>query len=214
MCGDFNVRHSAWDPGGPAENMHADRLMAAADLLGLTLSTPVEAGPMHFPYNEALTATVIDLMFVPTEVSLTVEHSILADMRGTSDHAPLTVVLPGPDSEVPVTRWSIIAGSDEESAYRGKVLDALAPLLTWEGQSVDELDDVVSTIAVIFAKAWGSHAKESRRGKHSNRWWTLECADAIAVYRASRDQDDWHDYHRTMRAAKRDFFKKRIHIAS
>jgi hypothetical protein len=161
--------------------------MAVADSLGLTLSTPVEAGPTHFPYNKVLTATVIDLMFVPTEVSLTVEHSILADMRGTSDHAPLTVVLPGLDSGVPVTRWSILAGSDKESAYRGEVLDALEPLLTWEGQSIGDLDDVILAIAIIFTKAWGSHAKESRQGKHSNGWWTLECADAIAVYRASRD---------------------------
>jgi hypothetical protein len=146
---------------------------------GLTLSTPVEAGPTHFPYNKALMATVIDLMFVPTEVSLTVEHSILMDMRGTSDHAPLTVVLPGPDSEVLVTHWSIIAGSDEESTYRGEVLDALEPLLAWEGQSIGDLDDVILAIAVIFTKAWGSHAKESHQGKHSNGWWTLECTDAL-----------------------------------
>jgi hypothetical protein len=211
MCGNFNVCHSAWDPGGPSENVHADHLMAAAESLGLTFSTLVEAGRMHFPYNKALMATIIDLMFIPTEVSLTVEHSILADMRGMSDHTPLMVVLPGPGSEVPVTRWSIIAGSDEESAYRGEVLDALEPLLAWEGQSIGDLDDVVLVIALIFTKAWGSHAKESRWGKHSNGWWTLECADAITVYWASRDQDDWHDYRCTMRAAKRDFFEECIH---
>jgi hypothetical protein len=74
MCGDFNIRHASWDPNGPEVCVHADRLMAVCDALGLTLSSPVEEGPTHFPYNEDLTPTVIDLMFVPAEVSLTTEH--------------------------------------------------------------------------------------------------------------------------------------------
>jgi hypothetical protein len=119
MCGDFNVRHIDWDPLGPATNTHAEHLTAIANTVGLHLSTPVEAGPTHFPYNEYLTPTVIDLFFIPAELSLTVRHEIHADMRGTSDHTPLTVMLPGPGSQVPVTRWAIKARSDEEAAYKG-----------------------------------------------------------------------------------------------
>jgi endonuclease/exonuclease/phosphatase family metal-dependent hydrolase len=103
MCGDFNIRHASWDPNGPEVCVHVDRLMAVCDALRLTLSSPVEEGPTHFPFNEALTPTVIDLMFVPAEGSLTTEHEIHPDLRGTSDHAPLMVTLPGLDSEVPVT---------------------------------------------------------------------------------------------------------------
>jgi hypothetical protein len=215
MCGDFNIRHVSWDPNGPEVCVHADCLMAVCDALGLTLSSPVEEGPTHFPFNEALTPTVIDLMFVPAEVSLTMEHEIHPDLRGMSDHAPLTVTLPGPDSEVPVTRWSIQAGSDEEQAYLGEVLESLELLLTWEGQTVGEVDRVVEAISAAFLKAWESQAKETRRGKHSNGWWTQECSDSIAVYRASRDADDWADYRRVMHAAKRDFFEDRMnHVAS
>jgi hypothetical protein len=215
MCGDFNIRHAAWDPNGPEVCVHADRLMAVCDALGLTLSSPVEEGPTHFPYNEDLTPTVIDLMFVPAEVSLTTEHEIHPDLRGTSDHAPLTVTLPGPDSEVPVTRWSIQSGSDEEQAYLGEVLESLELLLGWEGQTAEEVDEVVEAISTAFSKAWDSQAKETRRGKHSNGWWTQECSDSIAVYRTSHDADDWADYRRMMRTAKRDFFEDRInHVAS
>jgi hypothetical protein len=135
MCGDFNIRHASWDPNRPEVCVHADRLMAVCDALGLTLSSPVAEGPTHFPYNEDLTPTIIDLMFVPAEVSLTTEHEIHPDLRGTSDHAPLTVTLPGPDSEVPVTRWSIQLGSDKEQAYLGEVLESLELLLGWEGQT-------------------------------------------------------------------------------
>jgi hypothetical protein len=189
--------------------------MAVCNVLGLTLSSPVEEGPTHFPYNEDLTPTVIDLMFVPAEVSLTTEHEIHPDMRGTSDHAPLMVTLPGPDSEVPVTRWSIQSGTDEEQAYLGKVLESLELLLGWEGQTAEEVDEVVMAISTAFFKAWDSQAKETRRGKHSNGWWTQECSDSIAVYRALCDADDWVDYQCVMRAAKHDFFEDRInHVAS
>jgi hypothetical protein len=154
-------------------------------------------------------------MFVPVEVSLTTEHKIHPDLRGTSDHAPLTVTLPGPDSEVPVTRWSIQSGSDKEQAYLGEVLESLELLLGWEGQTAGEVDEIVEAISTAFSKAWDARAKETRRGKHSNRWWTQECSDSIAVYRASRDADDWADYRRVMRAAKREFFDDRInHVAS
>jgi hypothetical protein len=63
MCGDFNIRHAAWDPTGPEVCVHADCLMVVCDALGLTLSSPVEESPTHFPYNEDLTPTVIDLFF-------------------------------------------------------------------------------------------------------------------------------------------------------
>jgi hypothetical protein len=215
MCGDFNIRHASWDPYGPEVCVHADHLMVVCDVLGLTLSLPMEEGPTHFPYNEDLTPTIINLMFVPAEVSLTTEHEIHPDLRGTSDHAPLRVTLPGPDSEVLVTRWSIQVETDEEQAYLGEVLKSLELLLGWEGQTAEEVDGVVEAISAAFSKAWDSQAKETCRGKHSNGWWTQECSNSIAVYCASRDADDWADYQRVMRAAKRDFFEDRInHVAS
>jgi hypothetical protein len=154
MCGDFNIRHMSWDPNRPEVCVHADCLMAVCDVLGLTLSSPMEEGPTHFPYNEDLMPTIIDLMFVPAEVSLTTEHEIHPDMRGTSDHAPLTVTLPGLDSEVPVTRWSIQSGSDKKQAYLGKVLESLELLLGWEGHTAGEVDEVVEAISAAFSKAW------------------------------------------------------------
>ena len=103
MGGDFNVRHKNWDPDyRPDSNIHAERLVAAADRLGLTRCLPSVAGPTHFPFNRNLSPTVIDLIFVRDELSLQIVHHILPDDRGPSDHAPLIVTVPGPDSLVPV----------------------------------------------------------------------------------------------------------------
>jgi hypothetical protein len=38
MCGDFNIRHVLWDSEGPEACVHADRLVAVAQSLGLALS--------------------------------------------------------------------------------------------------------------------------------------------------------------------------------
>jgi hypothetical protein len=105
--------------------------------------------------------------------------------------------------------------TSQEATYLGEVLESLESLLGWEGQTVGEVDEVVEAISTAFSRAWESQAKETHRGKHSNRWWTQECSDTIATYCALRDADDWSDYWHMMRTAKCDFFKDHInHVAS
>src|SRR6202035_617759 len=141
MCGDFNVRSARWDPLGPAVNIYADRLEAIAERMGLSLSTPEEAGPTHFPYAEQLRPTVIDLMFIPEEETLVTHHSIIPEERGTLDHAPLVITLQAPRSQVPATRWDIRKGSDEEASFLEDVALKLQTLLQWEGSTIAEIDE-------------------------------------------------------------------------
>jgi Endonuclease-reverse transcriptase len=115
MGGDFNVRHKSWDLNYLLEsNIHAECLMAAADCLGLGRCLRVVPGPTHFPFNQFLSPTVIDLLFICEELSIRVSHQILPDARVPSDHAPLVVNVPDPDSLIPVTQWSIKLESDAE----------------------------------------------------------------------------------------------------
>src|ERR1700733_1396038 len=180
MCGDFNVRSDHWDPLGPAVNIHADRLEAVVDYLGLARSLPEQAGPTHFPYAEGLRPTVIDLMFVLDTEALAVRHSIEPEERGTSDHPPLIIILSAPGSQVPVTKWGIRKDSDEEASFLGDVASGLQALSMWRGSSIAEVDVIVSAISSVFSMAWASHAKESRLCKRSKGWWNRECSDAIA----------------------------------
>jgi Endonuclease-reverse transcriptase len=211
MCGDFNVRHRSWDPGGPETSVHADRLLMAAGGCGLALGLPTMAGLTHFSPQWGFGDTVIDLMFIWVEDSLVLRYNIRVDVRGQSDHVPLTVVLPGPESYIPATRWTISADSDEEEAYLVAVLSRLQPLLQWRGDSMAEIDEVVKAISDVFATAWSAHAKEKCLSKNSKGWWTGACSHNLATFRASHVDEDWKQYHHTMRAAKQKFFDGRIH---
>src|SRR6202790_5117279 len=215
LCGDMNVRHSDWDPLGPDRNIHAERLVASTERLGLGLCLPAEPGPTPFPFNRDLSPTVIDLMFVREDLSLVYQHTIVPEGRGPSDHAPLVISIPAPDSLVPVTRWLLPRDSDAEFDYLVEVRSALAPLLAWRGTTPQELEEITSAISSIFSKAWDSHAKEFRLGRHSKGWWTQDCTDALAIFHVSHMKEDWSAYRSTMRAAKRNFFELKIHeIAS
>jgi hypothetical protein len=80
-----------------------------------------------------------------------------------------------------------------------------------EGDSTAEIDEVVKAISDVFAMAWSAHAKEKCLSKNSKGWWTDTCSHDLATFHASRTDEDWRQYHRTMRAAKRKFFDDRIH---
>jgi hypothetical protein len=168
----------------------------------------------HYPFNPEFRPTVIDLVFLPVEVTLFSTHTILPDRRGTSDHAPLVFNADGLDSQVSATRWSLAQGSKEEEAYLTEVSLSLQTLALRRVDSIPELGAVVEAIAEALSKAWGNHAKESRLGKHSKGWWSEECADALGRYRFTREPDDWKSYRRVMRAAKREYFEERIHEAA
>src|SRR6202171_835956 len=211
MCSDFNVRHRDWDPSGPLVNAAASRLVASASARGMSISTPVEVGPTHFPPQDGLTPTVIDLMFLKSDWVLRLAHSILPDDRGTSDHAPLVIDVPAPGSEVLVTRWSLKRDSDEEVVYLAAVLEGFSPLLEWQGDLGESIEEVTSAISAVLLKAWSDHAKESRITKHSKEWWNLDCSSALDVYRASRSLEDWKEYRRTIKVAKHEFFGMRIY---
>jgi hypothetical protein len=75
MCRDFNG-HRSWDPDGPVTSVHASQLLTVAEGCGLALGRPEEAGPTHFPVQGNFNPTVINLMFVPMALSLTMEYEI------------------------------------------------------------------------------------------------------------------------------------------
>jgi len=130
MGGNFNCRHQSWDPQRLVTNVHTDRLEVAATCLGLSRSTLEEEGPTHFPYNTQLEPTVIDLVYIPMELSLQVEHCICPDIRGMSDHAPLLSELPILDFEVTKYKCHLKLDTPEYTSWMKKVSESLVPSST------------------------------------------------------------------------------------
>jgi hypothetical protein len=170
--------------------VHADRLLMVAGGCGLSLGLLTVVGLTHFSPQQGFGDTVIDLMFVRVEDSLVLCYDILTDVWGQSDCAPLTIMLPGLESYIPATRWAISADEDEEEAYLAAVLSGLEPLLQWRGDSTAEVDEVVKAISDVFAKVWSAHAKEKHLSKNSRGWWTATCSRDLAMFRASRVDED------------------------
>jgi hypothetical protein len=140
------------------------------------------AGLMHFSPQQEFGNTVIDLMFIRAEDSIVLQYDMLAGARGCSDHAPLTIMLPGPDSYILATCWTISVDSDEEKAYLATVLSGLEPLLQQGADLVVEIDEVVQAILEVFAKAWSAHAKEKHLSKNSKGWWMDAFSHNLAMF--------------------------------
>jgi hypothetical protein len=137
---------------------------------------------MHFSPQQGFGNTVIDLMFVRAEDSIVLCYDICMNAWGHSDHAPLTIMLPGPDSYIPAMCWTISVDSDKEEAYLAAVLSGLKPLLQWRGDSAAEVDGVVEAISDVFAKAWSTYAKEKCLSKNSKGWWMDVCSCDLATF--------------------------------
>jgi len=171
----------------------------------------VEEGPTHFPYNPLFKPTVIDLVFIPEELSLRVCHHICPDIRGTSDHTPLLSELPTPGFEVNKWKKYLKPDTPEYMSWMKDVSDVLATLgdATPPG-TPGEIDEVVQAMSAIFSKAWDSHTDSIEITCNCKKWWDGSCAKVLAMYWSSRLQEDWAEFCHTTHAAKRKFFNRRI----
>jgi len=143
-------------------------------------------GPTHFPYNPLLKPTVIDLVYIPEELSLRVNHSIHPDIRGLSDHAPLLTELPMPGFEVNKYKCYLKPDTPEYTSWMEDVSAVLATLGDNPPPgSPEATNNVVQAMSAAFSKAWDAHAAFVDVTCNSKKWWNGACARALATYRSS-----------------------------
>ena len=179
--------------------------------LGLTRGTPVVGGPTHFPYNTQLEPMVIDLVYIPTELSLRVRHHIHLDIWGMSDHAPLLSELPTLNFELTKFKCYLKLGTPEYTSWMEEVSKVLANLGDMMPPSTpEEIYAIVETMLLAFSKVWDSHADFVNITQNSKKWWNGSCTSTLAQYQSSRGQEDWAEFQCTTRTAKHSFFNCRI----
>ncbi|MDV2583511.1 hypothetical protein, partial [Alkalibacillus haloalkaliphilus] len=79
MGGDFNCHSRYWDPDLTGNNYVADLLVGFAEVVGLEVSVREHRSPTHFPRVEAYRASVIDLMFLPSDGVAGLVHDVTED---------------------------------------------------------------------------------------------------------------------------------------
>ena len=94
MTGDFNIRDSLWDSSFPFHSSISDDLIIVADSFNLALSNPINPCPTRYSETAGESNSVIDLIFLCYDSAELDQHSILPESCLSSDHAPLTVMIP------------------------------------------------------------------------------------------------------------------------
>jgi len=94
MTGDFNIRDSLWDPSFPFYSSISDDLVLIADSFNLTFSNLTNPGPTRFSNMNGESNSIIDLIFLHYGSSKLDQYSIILESRLSSDHAPLSVIIP------------------------------------------------------------------------------------------------------------------------
>ncbi|KAJ3564061.1 hypothetical protein NP233_g8541 [Leucocoprinus birnbaumii] len=187
--GDFNCHSSVWDPCWSRLVNHGNTLIL---------------------HNLELNGSVIDLVWTqpqPDAINLPrLEH----DHRGTSDHVPISILLPIVEADIRITRTVVPKGSNEEKAFLGDISLGLGLVDTMGLDSDDKIEAAAHAVAEVFSGAWQHHTKEVVITNRSKSWWNDKCDVAIKHYHESRNPVDYTFFWQATQAAKRTFFDEKI----
>jgi hypothetical protein len=123
MGGDFNCRSRIWDQHSTRNSFHVNQLVEVASSLGLSLAS-MPYVPTHFPFNQALNSSTIDLVFFSDNFPLP-SVTVMPEECLSSDHAPMTVSLPLTSTEHILWCKTLPKDSKEELCFLNKFVMGL-----------------------------------------------------------------------------------------
>ena len=140
MTGDFNIRDSLWDSSFPFHSSISDYLIIVADSFNLALSSPTNPCPTRYSKMAGESNSMIDLMFLHYDSSELDQHFILPESRLSSDHAPLTVIIPLSKEIVQMSKLILTPKSNQESKFIKNVISKFKDLDTTSIKDIDKLE--------------------------------------------------------------------------
>ncbi|GJF00388.1 hypothetical protein PsYK624_166750 [Phanerochaete sordida] len=210
MAGDFNLRHSRWDPGERPDPhthprhrrrtqhvAHSDALIDLAEThLDLRLLNHPDGPSTWHSNNIKLRPGVLDLVWANDEQAsrLTVSQD-----RNRSDHSVLSWTIPIEHEFAP--RIGIKYDSDEADAFVREVRKRLGGLPLSYASAAD-VEHYATYVDHVFTTQWQAHAKPSRQTKYSKSWWNKTCTAASRKLREARATA--HEILRQRSAARRE----------
>jgi len=146
MTGDFNIRDSLWDLSFPFHSSISDDLIIVADSFNLALSSPINPCPTRYSKTAGESNSVINLMFLCYDSSELDQHSILLKSCLSSDHAPLTVIIPLSKEFVQTSKLILAPKSDQESQFIKVIISKFKDLDTTSIKDSDKLERVINVV--------------------------------------------------------------------
>jgi hypothetical protein len=207
VAGDFNARHRSWQTGQTTNRGQEIAGWVSENDLSLlnTLDIPTN------PYGNT-----IDLAFT----NLPLAEAIVEDHLATSsDHFTLSLTFPDVRS-TPVQPGKIRVTTEDELKRFVEIVELGATGIPLTDSTPEELDELASSLVSLLTSAAKASGRPARKGGRPAPWWTEECADAAAAFRAIRrsyllgfNQDVQiakRGFHHVVRRAKRRYWRDLI----
>ena len=113
--------------------------------------------------------SVINLMFLCYDSSELDQHSILLESRLSSDHAPLTVIIPLSEEIVQMSKLILTPKSNQKLEFIKNIISKFKDLDMTSIKDIDKLERVIKQFGTIINQAWTKNAKISKISKHSKQ---------------------------------------------
>ncbi|KAL9561228.1 hypothetical protein ACKAV7_014583 [Fusarium commune] len=207
VAGDFNARYRSWQTGQTTNRGQEIAGWVSENDLSLlnTLDIPTN------PYG-----STIDLAFT----NLPLAEAIVEDHLATSsDHFTLSLTFPDVRS-TPMQPGKIRVTTEDELKRFVEIVELGATGIPLTDSTPEELDELASSLVSLLTSAAKASGRTARKGGRPAPWWTEECADAAAAFRAIRrsyllgfNQDVQiakRGFHRVVRRAKRRYWRNLI----
>jgi hypothetical protein len=135
---------------------------------------------LDIPINQY--GNTIDLAFI----NLILAEAIVEDHLATSsDHFTLSLTFPDVSS-TPGQPGKIRVTTEDELKRFVEIVELSATGIPLTDSTPEELDELASLLVSLLTSAAKASGRPTRKGRHPASWWTEECADAAAAFRAIR----------------------------
>ncbi|KJK73920.1 hypothetical protein H634G_10781 [Metarhizium anisopliae BRIP 53293] len=192
VAGDFNAKHYSWQTGRLADRGDDIAAWAAESGLGLLNTADVPTNP-H--------GNTIDLAFSNIDLASAVVEDHLAT---SSDHFTLSLTIPNVTLAPTGTPGKVRVTSEEELQRFKELVEAGVCSLPAAATTASELDALAESLVNLLHSSTKAAGRPVRKGTRSAPWWTDECAESAAEYRAVRRISPM-DFNEEVQAAKKAF---------
>jgi hypothetical protein len=210
MGRDFNCHLREWDDGIPHHRTTPILLVDMAASLGLEYARPENPGHTYRSRANIRVRSIIDLVFVTPDTTLSARVHREVNLQGQSDHILLSATVPLRQSLPEIKGRTLKPFSDEEKEFIANIMISMSDLTGYTPTTKREVEVLASGITDVFSVAWLRHLSEFKVAPNSKEYWTPKCSEALCMYRDSCVIEDYKAFRNVVKKTKHEFFDKHI----